>query len=371
MLPSIIIFFIVLSVLVLIHELGHFLAAKKAGILVEEFGFGYPPRIWGKKIGETIYSLNWIPFGGFVKLFGQELEEDGKIPVKLQKRAFFKQSKLARASVLLAGVFGNFLLGISCFTIIYSKTGIPQNLGYVQIIDTMPDSPARLAGLVKDEIIKSVNNEPITSADEFIKKVENQKGQNITLVTDKGTHALTVRENPPEGEGRLGVIFTDVKMVFYPWWKMIFWSVIEGTKEAVSWGWLIAGSLVLTIKQLFSGIVPQVAGPVGIYQITAMAARQGYLELLQFVGFFSINLAILNLVPFPALDGAHLVFVFIGDWMGKKRRLAVERTVNTAGFFILISLMLLVTIGDILRLLKTVSLSALIKPFSFLQTFFK
>lgn len=370
MLPSIIIFFIVLSVLVLIHELGHFLAAKKSNILVEEFGFGYPPRIWGKKIGETIYSINWIPFGGFVKLFGQELEEDGKIPAKLQKRAFFKQSKLARATVLLAGVFGNFILGIACFTIIYSKTGIPQKLNTVKVVDIMPNSPASFAGLVKDDEISGVNGELVYSTEEFIKKVENQKGQSVSLSTNKGNLDLTARENPPEGEGRLGVVITDVKMVFYPWWEMIPLSVVEGTKEAVSWGLLIAGGLVLTIKQLFMGIVPQVAGPVGVYQITAMAARQGYLELLQFVGFFSINLAILNLVPFPALDGAHLVFVFIGDWMGKKRRLAVERTVNTAGFLILISLMLLVTVGDIMRLLKTVTLPSFLH-FSFLQSLFK
>jgi len=137
MLPNIIIFLLVLSILIFIHELGHFLTAKWAGIKVEEFGFGYPPRLIGKKIGETIYSLNWIPFGGFVRLLGQEGKDKEDIPKKDIKRAFFSKPKSKRALVLLAGVFGNFVLGLICFSYIYCNLGIPKKLGYVEIVEVV------------------------------------------------------------------------------------------------------------------------------------------------------------------------------------------------------------------------------------------
>lgn len=361
MLPPIFIFFIVLSILVLIHELGHFLAAKKAGILIEEFGLGYPPRIWGKKIGETIYSINWIPFGGFIRLLGQDTRDREKFSPKKLKRTFFIQSKKSRILVLLAGVLGNFLLGVLCFSIIYSQIGIPKQLGYIKIVDVLPQSPAAKAGLEKDDQIVSVEGEEIALVRELVKIIEEKKGQEITLKTLKGEFSLVPRENPPREEGRLGVIITDIEMIFYPWWQMPFLGAWEGIKEAAAWGIMVFGGIIISIKQLLIGVTPEVAGPVGIFQLTTEAAKAGILNLIQFVGILSVNLAVLNLLPFPALDGGHLIFVFIGDLLSEKKRAKVEYVMNLVGFIFLISLMILVTISDLRRVFEDSPLASFLK----------
>ena len=363
MLPPLIVFLIVLSLLIFIHELGHFLAAKKSGIKVEEFGFGYPPRIWGKKIGETIYSINWIPFGGFVRLLGQEKREKKKWSVQETKRAFFSQPKKTKALVLLAGIFGNFLLGTVCFSVIYSKLGIPRELGYVKIVEVIKDSPAEEAGLKQDDQIVSVSGKTISSSKEFIETIEENKAREIVLQTTEKEFTMIPRENPPENEGRLGVVITDVEIVFYPWWQMPFRGAWEGIKEAMLWSGMILQGLVITIKQLFAGVPPEVAGPVGIFQLTSAAAEQGILVLIQFTGILSVNLAVLNLLPFPALDGGHLVFVYLGPLLGEKRREKIEHIINTTGFIFLITLMILVTINDFARLFKDSPIVSFLKSF--------
>lgn len=352
MLPSLMIFLIVLSILVFVHELGHFLAAKKAGIKVLEFGFGYPPRVWGKKVGETIYSLNWIPFGGFVRLLGQEKAEQKSWTEKEKKRAFFSQPKKAKIPVLIAGIVGNLLLGIVCFTILYSKLGIPQQLGYVKVVEVIADSPAAEAGLIKDSQIVAVNQQKVTSTQDFISLIEEKAGESIVIQTKAGEYSLVPRENPPAEEGRLGVMITDWEAKFYPWWQMPFLSAWYGLKEAALWSWMIIAGIGLTIWQLFKGVAPQVAGPVGIFQLTSQAAKQGILDLIQFVGILSINLGILNLLPFPALDGGHLMFVFLGKLIKEEKRDKIEHVINTIGFIFLLSLMILVTANDLLRLFK-------------------
>jgi len=352
MLPPIIIFLIVLSILIFIHEIGHFLAAKKAGIKVEEFGFGYPPRAWGKKIGETIYSINWIPFGGFVKLLGQEKREKKKWSAAEAKKAFFSQSKKAKVLVLLAGVFGNFVLGIICFSIIYSKLGIPTKVDYVKVVGVVENGPADNVGLQKDDQIIAVEDEKVDSLEEFVELIEENKGEEVSLITRDKEFLIVPRENPPENEGRLGIIISDVEMVFYPWWQMPFRGAIEGIKEAFGWSLMILQGIGTSIGQLFTGVVPEVAGPIGIFQLTTAAAKDGLLSLIQFVGILSINLAILNLLPFPALDGGYLFLLFAGDLFGEKRREKIEHVLNVGGFLILISLMILVTISDLSRVFR-------------------
>src|ERR1035437_773871 len=155
MIVSILIFLLVLSILVLVHELGHFLVAKHAGIKVEEFGFGLPPRLIGKKIGETIYSINALPFGGFVRLYGEQDEEG----VKNFKRSFLHKSKKTRASVVIAGVIMNFILAIVAFAIVYFFTGIPRDTGKLSVIDVSPSSPAQTAGIVVGDVITKIGKD--------------------------------------------------------------------------------------------------------------------------------------------------------------------------------------------------------------------
>src|SRR3990167_4415696 len=174
---SVLIFIIILSILVLIHEFGHFIMAKRSGIGVEEFGFGLPPRAFGKKIGETIYSINWLPFGGFVRLHGENSDEKLTKP----ERAFINKGKWTRTKIILAGVVMNFILGITAFAVSYSFLGIPRNTENVKIVEVRENTPAETAGFMVDDIVRSVNGLSVKSNDQFISEVEKYKGREINI----------------------------------------------------------------------------------------------------------------------------------------------------------------------------------------------
>lgn len=358
MFVSILIFLVVLSILILVHELGHFIMARRAGIWVEEFGFGLPPRLIGKQIGETVYSINWLPFGGFVRLHGEQ-EEEG---VTKPRRAFLYRSKKTRASIVVAGVVMNFLLALFAFAIVYSYSGIPKDTHQIKVVDIAQDSPALTSGLVVGDIIKKVDGKDLSSVNDFIKYVDTKKGQKITLETQKGKVTLIPRENPPQGEGPLGVTITTTEIYFPPVWQRPFYGVYYGFKEAIFWGGTIVGGLWNLITGLFRGKIPSdVSGPVGIFAVTTEAARNGILTLINFVGILSVNLAILNIIPFPALDGGRLLFIGIESVIGKKILPKVEATVHTVGMIILLALLLAITIGDVRRLVVAGSIDGFLK----------
>lgn len=346
------IFLVILSVLIFIHEVGHFLSAKRFGIKVEEFGFGYPPRVWGKKLGETIYSLNWLPFGGFVRIYGEDYSDE----TTDKSRALFNKSKIVRALVAIAGVVNNFLLGIVCFSIVYSFSGIPTRVPYVRIEGIAPNSPAYQAGIQPGETIVSFNGQPIKSTDGFVALIKQNSGKEITLVmrlakSDKTKeYHLLVRSSPPVNEGPLGVAVSQIDMVFYPIWQMPFRGAWVGLQEAIGWGITIIAGIYTALRSLSAGVVPEVAGPVGIYQITSGVIKEGWLLTLQFIGILSINLGVLNLLPIPALDGGRLLFIAIETITGRRVKPQIEQYIHMAGMALLVSLMLLVTANDFVRL---------------------
>lgn len=352
MFSSILVFLLVLSVLILVHEFGHFIVARKFGVWVEEFGFGLPPRIIGKKIGETLYSLNLLPFGGFVKLHGENSEEKLEHP----RRAFIRKSKKVRISIVVAGVIMNFLLAIVSFAIVYSFSGIPRNIKNVKVVEVIAGSPAQTAGLIVGDIVKKVGKKEVAKVSEFVNLVEEGKGRKIqlTIERDSSETKLSVipRENPPEGEGPLGVVITDTEIYFPPIYLRPFYGIYYGFKDAIFWGKSIATGLFGIIKGLFAGNLPQdVAGPVGIFAITSKVAQYGILAVINFVGIMSINLAILNVLPFPALDGGRLLFIGIEKAIGRKILPKLESAVHTIGMIILLLLLLAITIHDIQRLI--------------------
>jgi len=360
---------VVLSILVLVHELGHFLLAKRAGVRIEEFGFGYPPRIIGKKIGETIYSLNWIPFGGFVRLYGEDLRDRGR--AKDSQRAFWAQSKLKRASIILAGVVFNFLLGIICFSIVYSILGIPTEGRLVRIGGVMEDSPAAVVGLEEGDVILRVDGQDLTgfkigreAIDTFAEVSSQKQGEEVNLVVERQGEKLSLdlipRIDYPEDEGPIGVVISSFELKKYPFWQMPFRAAIEGIKEAFGWTILIASSFGKMVSDLVTqGAAPKdVAGPIGIVQITGRVARTGLLNLIQFVGILSINLTILNILPLPALDGGRLIFLLYEVVTRKRPKPEIEGWINTVGMGLIIALMLLVTFNDLTRIINFSSLFA-------------
>ena len=355
---TLIVFILILSILIFVHEFGHFITAKKLGIKVEEFGFGLPPKIFSRKIGETIYSVNWLPIGGFVRLFGED-GGDNKKQNKVSNRAFYGKSILVRLAVLLAGVTMNIVLGIACFSFLYFKMGIPAKTEKLAIVEVLKNSPADIAGLVKDQIIYQVNGTDISSSKQFIETTKQLAGKEIILTVGKDDRASQIiivpRVSPPAGEGPLGVVISDTTLRRYPWYKMPYLVIREGFREALSWSGNILTSLkTMIVGMVVNGKVPSdIAGPIGIYQITGQATKAGRLAVIQFAGILSINLAVLNILPFPALDGGRVMFLGYEIITKRKLKARTEMLINQIGMFVLLGVMLLITLNDIIRLVKT------------------
>jgi len=361
MIGSILLFLVVLSVLILVHEFGHFFSAKRFGVWVEEFGLGYPPRAIGKKIGDTIYSLNWLPFGGFVRLHGEQTEEGVTKPDK----AFVNKSKGARAVIISAGVIMNFLLAIVLFSITYSITGIPRQTDNVNVIEVAEGSPAEVAGIVPGEVLRQIDGKEIASVEDFQLMLADYYDEEVEVVVEtpideySETRSVVIvpRGTPPEGEGSLGVVIGSTETYFPPLWQRPFYGAFYGTKEAILWGKMIIVGMFTMFSRLAGGEIPKdIAGPVGIYAITTQAAKFGAIALINFVGIFSINLAILNLLPFPPLDGWRLLMIGVEAVIRRKVMPKFEQWVQTVGMIILILLLVLVTFNDVRRLVKTKSI---------------
>ena len=368
MVESILVFVLVLSVLILIHEWGHFFAARKMGIWVEEFGFGLPPRLFGKKIGETVYSINLLPFGGFVRLHG----ENGGEKITRSKEAFLNKSKKARALVISAGVIMNFILAIIAFSIVYSFSGIPRDTGKVKVAEVEIDSPSYQAGIKEGDFIKEMDGKRISSTTQFVDLISKKKGEKVNLVIERkasdGDEEINLnlipRKDYPKGEGPLGVVITSTEIYFPPLWKRPFIGVYYGFKEALFWGKTIVLGFGKLLGNLFIGQVPKdIAGPVGIFALTSEAAKVGVLTLINFVGILSVNLAILNIIPFPALDGGRLLFIGIEALFNRKLAPKIEAGINFAGMVILILLLLIITAGDIKRLIVNKGISGFVDSF--------
>ena len=369
-----IIFVIILGLLVLVHELGHFLVAKKAGVKVEEFGFGYPPRALklGRKWG-TLFSLNWIPFGGFVKILGENYDEENDSPEKKSSSSensrgdlhFTKISKKWQAAILAAGVTFNIIFAWLLFSLgfmIGLPTPVDNNFGaevkdpILTIIEILPESPAKTAGLkTGDKIISiSLSNEKIITniMPEEVSDFINQSSGEVMLEINRGGEILNFNILPETGlvEGRklLGISMDMVGILSLPIHKAFY----EGGKVTYQITYLTVGGLAHLVKDAFQGQadISEVTGPVGIIGLVGDASRLGFAYLLTFTALISINLAIINLIPFPALDGGRLLFVIIESITKRPINPKIAQTTNTIGFALLITLMLVITYRDILNL---------------------
>lgn len=363
MLISLFVFVIVISILILVHEFGHFIMARRSGVWVEEFGIGYPPRVYGKKVGETIYSINLLPIGGFVRLHGEQTEEGMVKP----NEAFINKNKKTRVAILTSGVIMNFILAIIAFSVVYTFSGIPRTVNKVIISGIASNSPAEKAGLKPEEVILSVNDKEVSGIEEFIKLIESKKGQETTLQVkningETRNLNLIPRINVPQGEGPIGVAVTQVEIYFPPVWQRPFLGVYNGFQDAIYWGKAIVLSLGQVLADLVKGKgVQDVTGPVGIFAVTSEVSRLGILSIINFLGIFSVNLAIINILPFPALDGGRLFFVLIEGILGKRVIPRVEAAIHTAGMIILLTLLLAITISDVRRLITAGGISGFLE----------
>ncbi|OIO48874.1 MAG: hypothetical protein AUJ36_03425 [Parcubacteria group bacterium CG1_02_41_26] len=344
-----------LAVLILSHEFGHFLLAKLSGARVDEFGFGFPPRLFSFKKGETTYSLNLLPFGGFVKIFGEDSSEK-------QSRSFSSRPMYLRACILAAGVFFNLILAWLLFSLVL-WLGAPTSVGseaqdaYVTIIQVQPGTPAEEVGLSAGDRLLSFSSEgetfQVNSVLGVQQFVERYKGKEVFieyLRGQKNMMAVAVPQiNPPEGVGALGIAMDRVGIVSLPFYRAIW----EGIKTTISITAAIVKAFYGILVDLFTsgGAAVAVMGPVGIMSILGTASGLGFVYVVNLIALLSINLAILNILPFPALDGGRLLFLAIEAVKGSPISQKVSAGLNTAGFLFLIALMLLVTYKDIAKLI--------------------
>ncbi len=375
-----IVFILIIGLLVLVHELGHFLTAKRNGVPSDEFGFGFPPRLVGtyknkqgkrcwvfgnkevpeseKDRDETIYSLNLIPLGGFVKIRGEDGDE------KEDKKSFVNQSAWVKFKILFAGVAMNFILAIVLFSIAF-QIGLPESISdetkaadaKVQIAQVTVDSPASEMGLeMGDEVISVTDQEKvirIKTITEFQEVIKKNKGKEVFIGVARGstneakeitTLKTVIREEAPEGQGLLGVQLVRTTFAKYGFFEST-WMAVETTFSMILAILAFLGDLIVKIFTS-EKISADVAGPVGIAVMTGKMTQLGLAYVLQFIALLSVNLGVINLLPFPALDGGRIFFLLIEKIKGSPLNQKVEGIANTFGFFLLIGLMVFVTIKD-------------------------
>lgn len=360
MLLTLIVFLLILSVLVLVHEFGHFFAAKKLGIRVEEFGIGLPPRIFGIKLGETVYSVNYLPIGGFVRLYGEEglagKDSDAKT---VQKRAFFKRPVWQRSLVIVAGVLMNFLLAVVVISYLFTQ-GVMVPVNRVHIEKVISDTPAAIVGLKEGDIIKNIKFQTansqyqiidIKTGDQLSKTTKDYLGKDIILVIERNGKILELglvpRLDYPQDQGPMGIVISNYEEKRYS----LSQAPIMGLKESLVLSWELAKGIGNTLWKMImlKPVSKDVAGPIGIAQMTGEAIKFGENAVLEMLGLLSLNLAIINILPFPALDGGRLLFVVIEGATGKKVKTNWERYIHQFGMAILLFLVILVTINDLMR----------------------
>lgn len=423
MLLTILLFIVILGILVFSHELGHFMAAKRLGVGVEEFGFGFPPRfiglqrftgrklekiasqekieldvadyrsndgteiikerltdtvreidaivpekkwrlIWRNKIpkgshgmhGGTIYSLNMIPLGGFVRIKGEQGDK------KSDPDSFAHKKIWQRTIILSSGVAMNILLAWLIISIGF-MVGLPSALGgdmpgqatvtnqAIQIAEVQAGSPADQAGLKMGDFIESVDGQHFMTVNEFQNYTKPHLNQSITLRIKQANESKEIQIVPADangnGEGVIGTWLVETGTVSYPW----YYAVWMGAKTTVSITWQIIVAFFELIKNLIVSqhISADIAGPVGIAALTGQVAKMGFVYILQFTALLSINLAIINFVPFPALDGGRVLFLLIEKIRGRPVNQRLESMIHNIGFIVLLSLVALVTFKDIAK----------------------
>lgn len=358
---TVLIFVAVLAVLVLAHEWGHFITARRAGCKVDEFGFGFPPRLWGWKRGETLYTINLLPLGGFVRIHGEGSEDSHEDP-----RSFQYKSAPWRLLIVAAGVIMNLVVAVVLFAIVAGvglEREIPKNLPTyaqvssqrVEVVGVADASVASRAGLRSGDVVRGV--EGIATSSVTVAAIQHafqDQQERVLMVEREGTlQSVAVTPESLAGDPSrygIGVLIIDVGTVAYPWYTTPWigvrdtWISLRDTAQGF-------GSLISGLIARVPGAADGVSGPVGIAVFTGEIARTGFVPLLYLMGFLSVSLAFINILPIPALDGGRILFILIERLRrGRKVRASVENLAHGIGFLLLLAIIALVTYRDIIRL---------------------
>ncbi|MDW7675861.1 MAG: RIP metalloprotease RseP [Bacillota bacterium] len=329
----------VFGLLIFFHELGHFLAAKRAGIKVEEFAIFMGPKVFSRKVGETLYTIRLLPLGGYCKMAGMEGDSN-------DDRGFNSKSVPQRMAVIAAGSFMNFFLAILLFSFIFGVIGIPDNNPTTVVNNVILNMPAAEAGLQSGDKIVAINDQKVTEWQQLVTVINQSPEQEIKLTINRDDINMdiyvTPMLDPDRGVGLIGI-------EPQTGWQRIglLNAIVIATKQTVQFTALILQSLYLMVTMQMAA---DVAGPVGIVQEIGNQARVGLPYLLNLAAIISINLGIFNLLPIPALDGSRLVFLFIEAIRRKPLDPEKENFVHLIGFALLLLLVIVVTYKDISRI---------------------
>lgn len=350
---TLLLFLLTFTAIIAVHEFGHYLTARLLGMKVLEFAFGFPPRLFALTHAGIAYSLNAIPFGGFVRILGQDdfaIRQAGEG----EPGSFTSKPWWAQAIVLVAGVVMNMILALVVLTGSFAFGG-PAPTGEVKVVEVKPGSPAEEAGILAEDIVREVDGQRITNSQELVRYTRAHRGQVLAIVLVRNGQPqapveITARRRPPEGEGPLGIVLVDATA-----------PVSGGLPQAFGNAWALTGDIVQQIAALPGQLIggtegtsdgpPQIGGPIEIYNVTRQVSEFGFAAMLRLIGVLSINLAVLNIIPFPALDGGRLLFVLIGGIFRKRLSPQVEAAVHAVGFVLLLGLLVAVSIADIRRLI--------------------
>ena len=343
---TLIYFIIILGIIVFIHELGHFIFAKKSGIYVYEFSIGMGPRIfkWNRKNDETDYCIRLFPIGGFVQMAGEEIEDDTDIP---KDKKFTSKTFGQKFMTVIAGIMMNFILAIVLLFIVGLVNGAPQNMPIVGHIEE--GYPASTSGLEEGDKILTVNGKSANTTDKLTLQLQVNMGETITVEVDRNGKTETVVLDPKlvkvDGEDTYKYGFQVTDEVEHG----VFASVKYEYEKTFS----LLYQMVFIIFYLITGqlSVSSLAGPVGIYSVVGDAASAGLINLVYLTAFISINVGFINFLPIPAFDGGRILFLIIEKIKGSPVDPKLESTIHSIGFFLLMALMILITYNDIIRLI--------------------
>lgn len=347
----------VFGIVIFVHEFGHFIVAKKSGVKVEEFAFGFGPKIFSFQYGETLYSVNWIPLGGFNKFQGEVGEEYGgpvlegpgshQDPNKDTSRDFLAQPWHRRIIIGLAGPAMNYLLAFLVFLGIFFCWGEPYQINRTEVGDTVKGMPADLAGIKTGDFILRVQNEPVDNFTEMREKIRARPEKETEFLVKRLGKEFSVTLVPINkgGEGLIGVAQAS------PIYEHRKISIVPAVKQSAFQCWFIsAGTVYYLYHAIRTHVRPDLSGPIGITQAIAKTAKQGMEDLLSLMAMISVAIGLFNLFPIPLLDGGHILYYLIEGVRGKPVSQKVVGKVNMVGMAILLGLMVLATMNDVQRL---------------------
>jgi len=345
MLIAIVSFAVVFTIVALIHEFGHFIVAKRAGIRVHEFGMGFGPKLFSFKIGETTYALNLIPILAYVKIAGEEEEEEEATP---EDQKFYNKPILIRFLLAFLGPFFNIILAFLILSFVFAFVGVPKEVSN-EIEKIVPNSPAAAIGLKPGDKIVSIDNMPASNMEKSISYIHDRSGKLLSIKIARDGKELLFKVAPKYDQKlKVGLIGFSPKPTY----------VKVGPLSALYYGlqqtWAMILLMFIIIGKLITGSISlgEIAGPVGIAQITGTYAQSGFLTFLQFMAFLNVNIGIINLLPLPALDGGRIAFIIIELLRRKPIDIKTENKIHQWGLYLLLALMVLVTFNDVLRLFR-------------------